>query len=412
MIDLELSADQMQLLRAQSIDSGQPGTILKDFQLVLDYVGTTGVKAAGKYNLLPIESIADLNPLLSRPLRLDMTRPLLRSHPYLLGLHLLLRASGLSRTEGVGAKARLVLDPAVLAVWHGLNATEQYFTLLEAWLRIGRPEMIGERGGGIMSFLANCLTTWRHTPKSGESFSKEKSEDVYLLGIGRDFFHLALMDLFGLMEIKHPPQAVKPWHPAAVRHKPFGDAIFVLLAAACFDRHWNDDDLGEDGVAPAVSFGRWQGLFQPYFPEWRNNLVLPQAESRTGTFVFRVSLGTSWRLIAIDARSTLEELLGSILTSFAFDSEHLYGFTYRDRFGAQVTVGDPRVEEGPWADDVLVGDVPLQPGQAMELLYDYGDSWHFNVKLERLEPSGARIKKPRTLEKHGKAPEQYPNWEE
>ena len=101
------------LLRSQVIDNDQPGTILRDFQTVLDFVGTGGVKAGGKYNLLPIDAIGELDAKLARPLRLERTmkRPQLRSHPYLHGLHLLLRATGLTRVEGSGEKARLVLDP-------------------------------------------------------------------------------------------------------------------------------------------------------------------------------------------------------------------------------------------------------------------------------------------------------------
>src|SRR5207244_2314731 len=98
-----------QTLRDQVIDAGRPGAVLRDFRAVLDFVGTKGVKAGGKYNLLPIDALGELNRRLSRPLLLDLKRPQLRSHPYLQGLHLLLRASGLSRVEGKGDKARLVV---------------------------------------------------------------------------------------------------------------------------------------------------------------------------------------------------------------------------------------------------------------------------------------------------------------
>ena len=70
------------------------------------------------------------------------------------------------------------------------------------------------------------------------------------------------------------------------------------------------------------------------------------------------------------------------------------------------------MDEGPWADQIPIGTLPLEPGQTMQLLYDFGDNWQFTVKLERIEPPGARIKAPRILEKHGPAPEQYPRWEE
>ena len=117
---------------------------------------------------------------------------------------------------------------------------------------------------------------------------------------------------------------------------------------------------------------------------------------------------TIWRLIAIPAGATLEELVGCILKSVRFDDEHLYEFTYVDRLGVRAKVVHPEME-GPWADQVTVGSLPLEPGQTMDLHYDFGDDWHFDVKLERIEPPDARLKKPRILESHGKAPKQYSN---
>jgi hypothetical protein len=142
----QLTADDEACLRSQVFTAVQPGSVLHDFQMLLDYLQReSGVVASGKYDLLPIKLIGELDRGLSRPLRLELKRPQLKSHPYLQALNLLLRASGLSRVTGPGAKARLVLDPAMLVQWDQLNPTEQYFNLLEAWLRFGRPEMVGER---------------------------------------------------------------------------------------------------------------------------------------------------------------------------------------------------------------------------------------------------------------------------
>ncbi len=104
MKDLTLSGSHEQALRDQIIDTTHPGSILHDFQVVLDLVGTEGVVAAGKYNVLPMASFAELNGRLNRPLRLQLKRPQLRSNPYLMGLNLLLRASGFGRVEGVGPR--------------------------------------------------------------------------------------------------------------------------------------------------------------------------------------------------------------------------------------------------------------------------------------------------------------------
>jgi hypothetical protein len=416
MQEFQLTAAQERCLRDQTIAADQPGAVLHDFRVLLDFLGTEGVEAAGKYNLLPIKIIGELDSRLSRPLRLElkMKRPQIRSHPYLQGLNLLLRASGLSRVEGVGGKARLVLDPAMMVQWDRLNPTEQYFNLLEAWLLYGRPEMVGDRASPFNNMLMDCTRAWQSIPKEECEFDLSKPQDVYISGVGRDFYKLALMDLFGLVSVENPSRPVMPWAPAGLKRTPFGDAIFTMLFGSWFDdlrnRHAPVEAEDEEGEGPdESSFGAWQPLFQPYFPEWRENLEFPEPEWREGTFIFRVSLGRgAWRRIAMPSDETLDDLVGWILRSVDFDSDHLYEFNYRDRSGASVSVSYPDSDRSPWTDEVQIGELPLDPGQSMEFHYDFGDDWRFDVKLERIEPPGAEITAPGILERHGESPKQYP----
>ncbi len=427
----KLTKAQEQCLRDQIITADQPGSILRDFGMLLDFLRPGPVETAGKYNMLPIKFLGELDARLSRPLNLDLKRPQLRSHPYLQGLNLLLRASGLSRIEGSGAKARMALDPAMMTLWNGLNPTERYFNLLEAWLRLGRPEMVGEQGPSWGGLLLPVLEVWRYLPAKGRKFDLEKPQEIHLVGIYRGFYQLALMDLFGLLVIEQPSRPVTPWSPASVKHSLFGDAVLTVLSAATFgfllerdslevveeDAEVEPEDEDEEEWEPEVpQFGLWQRLFQPYFPEWRENLKFPEPEFRDGEYVFRVSLGKVWRLIAIPAESTLDELIHLVLRSVKFDSDHLYEFKYRDRMGAETSARHPGMEEGPWADQIKIGTLPLEPGQSMQLMYDFGDNWKFTVKLVRVEQTDAKAKakdkKPRILETHGEAPPQYPNWDD
>ncbi len=411
---LTFTKDHEQILREQVIDAEHPGPVLRDFRAVLDYVGEKGVKAGGKSNSLPLGAIAELDARLSRPLRLELKRPQLRSHPYLWGLQLLLRASGLSHVDGVGAQARLLLDPSMLAQWDRLNATEQYFTLLEAWLRIGRAEMVGEQERyAFGDLLLPCLQTVQHLPAKGQRYDVKKPQYVYVSHIGRDFYQLALMDLFGLIEVQQPSRKVTPWCPAAVRHTPFGDAVFALLAERLSSEEY--DLFAEEDARQMLRLGEWQPIFQPYFPQWRENLRFPEIEPREGIFIFRVSLGKVWRRIALRAKDTVDDLVAWILQSIDFDNDHLYELQYRDRVGRTMRIFHPYMGEdgeGPLGDEVPVGELPLAPGQSMTLIYDFGDMWRFDVKLETIEPPEAKIEAPRILEEHGKAPEQYPDWDE
>lgn len=412
---LKLTAEQKKVLAGQTFDQFHPGPILHDFGLLLDYVGMEGVPSGGKNHLLPIAAISDLNPRLARPLQLDLKRPLQRSHPYLLGLNLVFRASGLARIEGRGNKARLAVDPEVLQSWQGLNPTEQYFNLLEAWLLHGHPEMVGAWGGAHTAMLTTCFMAWQEVTRKERKFDVSKPEDVYFLSVGRKFYHLALMDLFGLIEVVHPPKPMAQWCPAGLRRTVFGDALLGGLAG-------DEGPLGalrilelfeDEPYSGRPRFGHWQKLLQPIFPAWKNNLQVPEAPVREGTFLFKVSLGKDiWRRIAMPAKDTLHDLIGWILDSVGFDFDHLYEFKYRDRFGSEVCVGHPASHEELSGDEVTIGELPLEVGESMQLIYDFGDDWRFDVKLEKVEPPEVKIKAPKILEKHGKAPEQYPNWDE
>ena len=103
----------------------------------------------------------------------------------------------------------------------------------------------------------------------------------------------------------------------------------------------------------------------------------------------------------------LEFLSYAILNAFNFDSDHLYEFRYKDRFGMDCRISHAYIEEPPCVDEVLVQETLLQPGAAMTFVYDFGDNWQFNVLLERIAPVNPILEKPTVLEKHGEAPEQY-----
>jgi hypothetical protein len=236
------------------------------------------------------------------------------------------------------------------------------------------------------------------------------------------------MDLFGLMEVELPPRPIAPWGPAAISHVPFGDAVFTLLTANWretilgrrlpaqehddqededeedgeFDDQEDENEDEEDGEfddqeveeLEPPRFGAWQPIFQPFFPLWLENLRFPERKPRNGTFVFRVSLGKIWRLIAMPSGKTLDDLVQMILRSVKFDNDHLHAFTYRDRMGATMRVNHPAMDTPPYTDLVRIGALPLEPGQTMDLTYDFGDNWQFTVKLERIEPLDSRRKAP------------------
>lgn len=419
----KLTSKQEQLLLEQEITHQQPGAILQDFGLVLDFVGTEGVQAGGKYNLLPISCIHELNPQLSRPLQFDLQRPQMKSHPYLFGLNLLLRATGLTFTGGTGKKAKLIVDAEMLQRWQDLNPTEQYFALLKAWLLDSSDEMIGERPGWLDNNFSTCTSMWHQLPEEGWTFSRKQPNQAFLPGMAyRSFHHLALMDLFGLMEVDHFSKPIHPWIPKEIRHHPFGDAIFSALGSDTQSPDSQNDILKQliarvlekQSSEKEDDDGKFQKRFQPWFPDLQKTLEPPEEEpTREGVFVFRVSLGKVWREIAIVDDATLEHLAMAILKSVNFDNDHLYEFTWRDRRGVTVRTDHPYARDGNLsAAEVCVGDLPLKLKESMTFLFDFGDNWEFDVQLQEIKKRTAKSPMSRVIGKQGKAPAQYPNYDE
>jgi len=404
--EMKLAPEHEQLLREQTIGEDGPGTILRDFEALLIYVDEHHPAVTPKRRLLSLSSLPEINERLTRPLELGLKRPVQKSYPPIHGLYLLVRASGLTWIED----DNLVVDEVAAQIWADLNPTERYFTLLESWLLWGEPEIIGKKGLGASW---ESLFEWRrfagNIPAEGLPIAGSDAERR--LSYTPGWHNLGLLDLFGLIEVQDTTsEPGEGWHIERVERTPFGDALLELLWIGFFSDWGNIMKLGREET---ISFGLFQPFIRPYFPDWEKNLRISQGdEFQEGVHVFKVSLGRIWRRIAIPADRTLESLTSAILDAVEFDRDHLYQFTYRNRFGASEAVNHPYMDEGPWADEVRVGELPLGTGQTMTFVFDFGDWWEFKVELERVEPveEFPELEYAVVLDEHGKAPDQYRDW--
>jgi hypothetical protein len=413
----ELSEQQQQTLRDQAITELAPGTLLHDFAVLLDFIAANDLVATGLHQLLPLAALPALNSRLANPLTLKLQRPVQKSYPHINGLFLLGRATGLLRVIRQPKAAHLRLDAAAFEAWQPLNPTERYFTLLEAYLLHASPEMIGERGGwrDLPGLGHECKVILERIGAKGIRVPRGKSSNNYVYKVW--LHHFALLELFGFVRIKPGPALPgQGWNIAEVQQNPFGQAMMMIIARAqasyfgeLFSAEWEDEP---EPVAPP-EFNRYQADFQPYFPAWQRRYTLAdQARFTEGVYQFKVSLGKIWRRIAIPATASLDELSGAILKAVDFDNDHLHCFEYKNRFGVTARVNHPAMDEPPYSHEVRVGDLPLAPGDTMEYIFDFGDNWEFQVLLENIAPPDKKLKRARLLEAKGKAPQQYPDWEE
>jgi len=405
--EIQFSPEHERTLRGLTIDESGPGTVLHDFDAFLTFLKEQEEVQVTSRNQLRLRVLPKINARLARPVELGLKRPQQKSYPHIHGLYLLLRASGLTCIEGTARKPLLVVDDAVYRVWESLNPTERYCTLLETWLLRGLPEIIGERGfSGIC--VPETFRRWQwfflRIPDEGLPISGDK-EAENSLRYTPGWHNLGLLDLFGLVSVRRgPPEPGKGWRIERIDRTPLGDALLALLLAEFFGDFGNI--LLQLEAEKKMPFGVLQPTLQPYFPDWQNNLSVPEWVFREGTHVFKVSLGRIWRKIAIPGDQTLDALASAILNAVEFDHDHLYEFEYQNRFGASERVNHPYMDEGPWTSEVLVGDVPLRAGQTMTFVFDFGDWWEFDVTLECVDPDMV-IEEPVVLEKHGESPDQY-----
>jgi Plasmid pRiA4b ORF-3-like protein len=132
---------------------------------------------------------------------------------------------------------------------------------------------------------------------------------------------------------------------------------------------------------------------------------------------------TVWREIEVAANQTLADLGEAIPLAFGFDDPHLWSFFLNGRAWDPTSEYALESQPDPFggrrahaARRVPIGEVPL-PGASGKkeflFVFDYGDEWHFGVKLVRLSPTverGARY--PRVVAQQGTAPPQYPDLDE
>ena len=388
----KLSPSRKSLLKQTTIDRLLPGPILANSQALIDAIGT-GMQTTSEYFALPQRVLAELNEMLVDPLLHDLKRPQIRSFPTLMGLFILLRSTGLAVGE-TKPKRAVLIDMAMLEKWQALNPTEQYFALMASWLYDASLQCVGlgsRRGSGMIHELRSSYLhlTDRITVLENNRFG-------IMYGIERSVT-VSLLHQFGWVRLTYDAEPA-PGDAADVRkieRTEFGDTMFNAIC-----------QLGSDEDEDVQTL---QANLQVYFPDWKNNLAQSEPEFRQGQHTFKVSLGKIWRRIVSPANVDLEQLANTILDAYKFDREHMYQFELRDTAGRSIVIAGPHLDDANYfAEELRVGDVPLQIGDSMIFHYDFSYDWRFKVTLESVDETiSGKMKTPKVTEKSGAAPKQY-----
>ncbi len=420
----KMAVTSQRYLTAGKVSADGPGTIVADVEAMIVLIGGAGLSGGSRNGNLPAEVLPELNDRLADPITLGLKRPLLRDYPNLAGVFVLLRVMDLVRAEG----QRLEINPTAPVAWCGLNVTEKYFALLEAWLwRVDAEVLGGERRRGRGEFSANLgflvglrTGTWQEFPEYCHV-----SDIAWAVSAWNTQWHLR----FGLVEVRalatpngREKQPGRGWTMQQARRTRWGQAVaWTVLMAVAKAAHEKDggegdaDDEWEEMLCEpeGADFGFFQVAFQPCFPEWRKLFRTGSVEERPGSYVFKVTMtdrraaGVVWRRLEVPSGVTLAEVADAVLQAFDFDGTmHLYEFRFRDRLGQGRVYYHDEAEAGPYAEEVKLVELYLPDGAELAFRFDYGASWRFELRLERLELQGQESTQIPLLESVGKAPSQ------
>jgi hypothetical protein len=404
----EFTPRQERILKKTEIDKENPGPILHDFDALLAYISERDLRVTGKHQL-PLKELPEINQRLAQPIEHGLQRPQQKSYPPIHGLYLLVRASGLTYVDETGSKPYLLIDDDAYQDWRNLNPTEQYGALLESWLLRGNLEILGERSTGfhpIPNHFDRSLSFLRRIGDEGAQITGNKDIE-YGITYTPGWHNLGLLMLFGCITVQQgAPIEGEGWQIEHVDKTAFGQALFDLLYKDFFSDF--DQILALEGEE-TLPFGIFQPILKPYFPQWVKNPSRSEWTFREGAHIFKASLGKCRCRVALPADATLDWLASTILNAISFDHDHLYEFSYQDHSGTRKHLNHPYMSEGPWADEVPIGDLPIRIGQSLTFLYDFGDSWKISVMLEEVD-TDMEIDEPVILASQGEPPEQYPDW--
>lgn len=446
-----------------TITESKPVPILNDFLLFTDYLKNNKIVLTKANEYISRVNLHQINQMMANPVKDNTERSEQPSYPLLHLFYNLIIAGNFFRK--VPAKGgRLALEPTERCqMYDARTLTEKYFFLLETlWVDVDWDKLD----------TSYFRSSWEYTVPTALSFLSEQmpGQKIYIkncntLGPESAFIKLSALNLifsyFGFWQVtrdesiadKYPkshfsPEAIIPTYlgvmmaPILTECRPLrlwnlpirrlygewnvipGSPLPQENADSIIER--SERRLGRGNVR--VSFIRpdesrgGEDFYRPFAPffktgELENTLPRKNKGNRCelvdGTFIFKVSFQKNvWRRIEMAARHNLEDLHIAIQEAFDFGNDHLYCFFMDNKLWSHERFTSPDDDEGPFANEVRIGELDLMKCQKILYLFDYGDEWTFTVELEDISQNLPIPLKPRIIEKKGKSPKQYPYYDD
>lgn len=422
-----------------------PTSLLQDFIKFMDRLSTEEILLSPKNQYMPREWLWELNQLVSFKV-VDATPRLDQgSYPLLHMFYQLALAGGLAiMIQGKGGKFALKVSERY-EDYLDLTMTEQYFFLLETlW--------IDADWGALQKATHERIPTERIISSVWQELAQSEVGMAINLTDSASSWHRRLWDwgyfllyfsYFGFWQCTLDQEALnfsrRKIEATTLTPTEFGVGIAPILFQKRDYLDWNQVHIKKNGLTSQDILDelenaiRYMGKIPKGFTELAKvrqdslgetfyqafvSLVALGELSHTlsreekgfieGVYLFKVSLSRGrWRKIEMAAKHSLEQLHLAIQEAFEFADDHLYSFFMDNKKWSYDRYESPLDEDGPYSDEVTIGELGLYSGKTFLYLFDYGDEWEFKVEVEEINSDKPLPLIPKIVGKRGEAPDQY-----
>jgi hypothetical protein len=389
-----------------------PTSIVKDFGIFVTYLQENNPSLVRKGHFLTKKTLSEINQLVNTP----SPPALLVTSTFLYPYFSLFYALSLQSDLFIKTSDLHLKETERLTEYNQLTPPEKYFFLLETlcvdteWSFL----LYNSYNLYLIPKIQSVIGYLARMPP-GKIISIDRFCTLWGSYLDVHYF-LEYMSFFGVLHTtrENAPEESPRILSAAVTE--LGGLLFPILYRERNLLRWNIPYIRQH-TGKFVGFPGSKKEHEPFFKPFqqivKNKLqkTLPRKRYTKGTYTVKVSLRKRLeRTIVLSSEHTLEDLHEAIQDAFEFDRDHLYAFFTDGIPWSCHRILAPQDEEGPFADQVCMGELGLLPGQWMRYIFDFGSEWHFKIELLEIT-SDAGPPSPVITEKKGKSPEQYPSWD-
>lgn len=401
--------------------------LCKDFDTFMEYVHENSVQVSKRNKWISRKPLFELNRLMTHPDKNAKSNKDQIFYPTLHLLHHLALSGRLLEVDSQRASKLVLRLTDRYETYRHFTMVEKYMFLLETfWVDTEWGNLMRDPRGILMGYCAEeifhqVLRLPVHRPTRIANTNAGKQLQYDLRRFGEFVHHFAALGFWTFEENSERGRYKGQVTVETIMPTPlFREIVPILLEERPFEL-WNLSDRADQGEwnvmpgDPGIEDDTWTPIpfiepFARLFPteELQHTMAREPRGFQEGTYMFKISYtGEVWRKVAIDAEHTMQDLHQVVQRAFQFDDDHLYSFFLDGKKWSRRSVNTPFSDEGPYADEVCIGDLGLAAGQTFMYLFDYGAEWTFDVHLDEIRLDERRVKKPTIIETHGDFPQRY-----